>query len=151
MLGNGSLSRQALDARGAKEPADTLCPAEDVLDIVGLGYWAPMTEDQDVGMDGDGRFLDGLNAGNRLIECDGRPGADRPFRGQSHVCDQEVRAGSCHGLRFVFIEDIGAGEQIQLMRVRNHLDFLRVTHAGLLQVLAEEAIDQSHGGEILHS
>src|ERR1700733_553615 len=150
LLGNGSLSRQTLDARGAKEPADALCPAEDVLDIVGLGDRATMTEDQDLRLDGDCRFLDGLNAGNRLIESDGRFGADCPFRSQSHVCNQEICAGSCHGLRFVFIEDIGAGEQIQIMRLRNHLDFLRVTHAGLLQILAEEAIDQPHRGEVLH-
>ncbi len=92
-----------------------------------------------------------MNAGNRLIECDGRPGADGPFGGQSHVRDQEVRAGFRHGLRLGFIEDVRAGEQVQFMRACNHLNFLAVSHAGFLQILAEKAIDQPHGGEVLHS
>ena len=46
-----------------------------------LGDWAAMAEDQNFRMDGYGCLLDGLNAGNRLIERDRGPGADGPFRG----------------------------------------------------------------------
>ncbi len=151
LLGNGALGGQALDARGAKESADALGPAEDVLNIVRLGNRAAVTKNQNLRADGDGCFPDGLNAVNRLIESDGCPGADRPFCGQSHVRDQKVCACFCHGLRLVFIEDIRAGEQVQVMRSSNHLDFLGVSHAGFLEALAELTIDQPHRRKVLHS
>jgi hypothetical protein len=151
LLGNGALGGQALDARGAKESADALGPAEYVLDIVRLGNRAAMTKDQNVGADGDGGFPDGLNAINRLIERDGCPGADCPFCRPSHVRDQKVCACSCHGLCLIFIEDIRAGEQVQLVRSRNHLNFLGVSHAGFLETFAEATIDQPHRRKVLHS
>src|SRR5271168_3327441 len=151
LLGNGTLGRQALDARGAKESADALGPAENILDIFRFGDRAAVTEDENFRVDGDGRFLDGLYAGNRLVKRDGCFGADGPFRGQAHVCDQKVRAGFRHRDRLIFIKDIGTGKQVQLVSTRNHLHFLGVSHAGFLQVLAEETIDEPHRREVLHS
>jgi hypothetical protein len=40
------------------------------------------------------------------------------------------------GLCLIFIEDIRAGKQVQIMRSRNHLNFLGVSHAGFLETLA---------------
>src|ERR1700689_2007378 len=92
LLSDGPLSGQALNARGAKESADTSGSAEDVLNVFRLGDRAAMAEDQNFRMNGNGCLLNGLNAGHRLIERDRRPGADGPFGGQSHVGDQEVGA-----------------------------------------------------------
>src|SRR6185369_11102597 len=124
LLGDGTLSGQALNARGSKESANALGPTEDVLNIVGLGNGAAMTKDQDLRADGDGCLLDRLNAVNRLIKSKGCLSADGSFCGQSHVRDQEVCACFCHGPGLVFIEYIWAGEQVQVMRSSNHLDFL---------------------------
>jgi hypothetical protein len=55
------------------------------------------------------------------------------------------------GLCLIFIEDIRAGKQVQIMRSRNHLNFLGVSHAGFLETLAEAAIDQPHRRKVLHS
>src|ERR1700678_4270514 len=81
LLGDGTLRGQALDARGAKESADTTGSAQDVLNVLRLGNRAAMAEDQNFRMDGDGCLLDGLNAGNRLIARDRGPVADGPFGG----------------------------------------------------------------------
>src|SRR5580700_7410686 len=67
LLGDRALGGQTFNARGAKESADTVSPAQDVLDVVRLSDGAAMTQDQNLGTDGDGCLLDGLNAGNRLI------------------------------------------------------------------------------------
>src|ERR1700722_14727416 len=131
-FGDGKLGRQAFDARGAKKSADALGSAKDVLCIRRIGDRTTMTEDQDLGLDGDRCLLDGLNALNRLIERDGGSGTDGSLCRQAHVCDQEVRAGFRHGPRFVFVEGIGAGEQIQFMGTRNHLDLQSVSHTGFL-------------------
>src|SRR6516162_8619319 len=137
LIGNCALRGQALDARGAEESADAMGPAEDVLYVVGLGNRTPMAKDHNFWTDGDGCCLDSLNLRDRLIETEGCPGADCPFGGQSHVRDQKVCACICHGRCLLLIEDIGTGEQVKIMRSRNHLNFLVVSHAGFLKTLAE--------------
>ena len=74
-----------------------------------------------------------------------------PLVVESHVRDQEIRAGVCHVLGLVFIEDVRAGEQVERMRACNHLDFQGESHSGFLKILAEKTIDQAHRGEVLHT
>jgi hypothetical protein len=81
LLSDGALRGQALDARGAKESANPLGSAKDVLNVLRLSDRAAMAQDQNFRMDGDSCLLDGLNAGNRLIERDRGPGADGPLGG----------------------------------------------------------------------
>src|ERR1700733_8359071 len=54
LLSDGTLGGQALDARGAKESADTSGSAEDVLNILRFGDRAAMAEDQNFRMNRDG-------------------------------------------------------------------------------------------------
>src|ERR1035441_717664 len=49
LLGNGALSGQPLNARGAKESANALGPAEDILNIVRLSNRTAMTKHQNLG------------------------------------------------------------------------------------------------------
>src|ERR1700753_888330 len=147
LLGDCAVGGQAFDARGAKKSGDALRSAQDVLDVVRLSDGAAMAQDQNVGAHGDCCLLDGLNTGHRLIEGDGSPGADGSFRGETHVCNQQVRAGLRHVPRLLFIEDIRAGEQIECMRACNHLHFQGVSHSGFFQILAANAGDQPNRGK----
>ena len=55
----------------------------------------------------------------------------------------------CHSFGLVDIEDIRGGQQIHLMGDPDHFDFFLISHACFFQILAELAIDQTDGGEIL--
>ena len=65
--------------------------------------------------------------------------------------DKAVRARFGHCTRLLCVEDVGAGHHIQLMRLADHIDLKAVAHAGLLQILAEHAVDQADGREVLHA
>ena len=56
-----------------------------------------------------------------------------------------------HGAGFLDSEGVGRGKQPHPPGQGDHLDFLGEAHAGLLQPLAEVAVDQANGGEVLHA
>ena len=64
---------------------------------------------------------------------------------------QNIRARLGHCLRLLRIEYVGAGQHVQLMGFAHHLDLQAVAHAGLLQILPEDAVDQADRREVLHS
>src|SRR4051794_31735930 len=106
LIGDCPFGRQAFDARGAKKSCDAFSPTENVFHIFRLCNWAPVTKNQNLRAQGTGRFADGLNAGNRLVQSDSCLGADRALCGQSHVRDQKVGTGFGHGTRLVRVENI---------------------------------------------
>ena len=67
------------------------------------------------------------------------------------VADDDVGAGARHRLRLFLVEDVGRGEEVQLVGGADHVDLEPVAHAGLLEVGAEDAVDEAHGGEVLHA
>ena len=85
----------------------------------------------------------------RLVERPGGLGADRPARRQPHVGDEHVGARPRHRPGILRREDVGAGEQAELPRGANHLHLERVAHARLLEVLAEDPVDEADGGKVL--
>src|SRR5262249_16992652 len=134
---DGNLCRQALDAGGAEEADDALGVVEDILRVLWLGNWPAMTENKDLLTDRLRPVGERLSAAGRLVESQGGPGADGALGGQAHVRDQHVGAGLCHVASLVLVEDIGAGEQTDLMSGADHLDLETETHAGFFEALAE--------------
>ena len=67
------------------------------------------------------------------------------------VADDDVGPGARHRLRLLLVEHVGRGEEVQLVGGADHVDLEPVAHAGLLEVGAEDAVDEAHGGEVLHA
>ena len=63
--------------------------------------------------------------------------------------DQDIGASFRHLLCFVDVEDVGRGEQIEFVGGFDHGHFLVVAHSCFLEVLAEGAVYEADGGEIL--
>ena len=62
----------------------------------------------------------------------------------------DVGPGLGHRAGLVHIVDIRASQQVHRVRHGDHGDFLVVAHARLFQALAERAVDQADGREVLH-
>src|SRR5947209_8783877 len=64
----------------------------------------------------------------------------------NHVC-------SClrHLDGLLSIEHVWCCEQVELMRERDHFDFLIVSHAGFFEILPEDAVDETNGGKVLYT
>ena len=67
------------------------------------------------------------------------------------MADDDVGASLGHGGRFVRVEDIGRGEEIERVRGADHVDLEAVAHAGLFEIPAERAVDEAYSGKILHA
>ena len=65
--------------------------------------------------------------------------------------DDDVGAGLRHGARLVGVEDIGRGQQVELVRRGDHVDLQPEAHAGLLETLPHGAVEQADGRKILHA
>ena len=65
--------------------------------------------------------------------------------------DDDVGAGLGHGARLVRVEHIGRGQQVELVRLGDHVDLEPKAHAGLLETLAHRAVEQADRREILHA
>ena len=63
--------------------------------------------------------------------------------------NQHIGAGVGHFPGFVGVEDVGRGEQIEVVGGADHGYFEVVTHACFFEVLPEGAVDEADGGEIL--
>src|SRR5690242_863908 len=97
LLSDSAFDREAFHARCAKEAGDTRAVREYVLDVFGFCDGAAMAEHQNFGINSDCRFANRLNPGGGLIERHAGGGADRSLGSQSHVRDDKVRPGCCHG------------------------------------------------------
>ena len=71
--------------------------------------------------------------------------------GQAHVGDQDVGPGFGHGDCALGIEDVGRGEQSDLVCQVDHFDLTVVAQVGFLEVRAKRPVDQAHGREVLHA
>ena len=99
-----------------KKPDDALCAPEHVGRVLGLGDRASVAEDEHVRIDQLGRVVHGLHALDGLVEGDGRLGADRPRRRETHVRHEHVGSGLGHPAGIVRIEDVGSGQKTLLAR-----------------------------------
>ena len=108
-----------------------------------------MAEHEDVRSYGGGGVVHRLDQLHALVERPGRLGADRALRRQPHVRDEDVGAGLRHRPRLIGIENVRAREQIELVRRPDHLDLERIAHAGLLEVQAEDPVDEPDRREVL--
>ena len=68
-----------------------------------------------------------------------------------HVCHKGVRTCIRHAHCLVDIENIRRGEKIHFVRQTNHLHLLVEAHASLLEILPKRSVDQTYGGEVLHT
>ena len=101
--------------RGAEETGDAVGVREDVLGVLGLGDRAAVAEDDDVRADADGRRraspgrarADSSSVSAVLAPID--PLVVRPRCGDEHV-----GAGLGHRPGLVGVEDVGAGQQVEL-------------------------------------
>ena len=91
----------------------------------------------------------GVDQRRAVLQLQRGRGADVAAGGQAHVRHQHVGPGlgHRHGLRR--LEHVGRGQQVHAGRGADQLDLEPVAHAGLLQALAERAVDQAHGREVL--
>jgi len=132
-----------------EEAGDALRVLVDVLGVRGFGDGPAVAEDNHIWIDLLRRIVHGLYPLGGLLQVQGRLRADIPLGGQPHVGHQQVGAGLGHGHGVLLAEDIGAGEHVELVGQSDRLDLQVVTHPRLLQVLAEDTVDQPHGGEVL--
>ena len=63
--------------------------------------------------------------------------------------DDDVGAGAGHGARLLGVEDIGRGQEVQLVGLADHVDLEPEAHAGLLEALAHDAVEEADGRKIL--
>lgn len=63
---------------------------------------------------------------------------------------QQIGSGLHHFTRLLFIEYVRTGEQAELVRPGDHLDFRGETHTGFFQVQTEYSIDEANGRKILN-
>jgi hypothetical protein len=63
---------------------------------------------------------------------------------------QQIGSGPRHFTRLLFIEYVRTGEQAELVRPGDHLDFRGETHTGFFQVQTEHSIDEANGRKILN-
>ena len=110
-----------------------------------------MADDERVGVDVLHDLHDAGDDLHAVVERARGLGADRAAGGEAHVRDDDVGAGLGHRGRLLLVEDVRAGEHVELVRLGDHVDLKAVAHAGLLEVLAEHAVDEAHGREVLHA
>ncbi len=132
-----------------KKPGDAGGVLQDVLGVLGLGDRAAVAQGDDVRLDRRGRVADRLDQLGRLLEGEGRRGPDRALRGQPHVGHDHVRAGLRHRARLVGVEDVRRRQEAGGMGGPDHVDLEAVAHARLFEVLAELAVAQADGREVL--
>ena len=75
--------------------------------------------------------------------------ADRAADRGAHVGDDDVRAGLGHGLGLFGRADVDDGEHLHLAGEGDGLEFLLHAHAGLFEDLAELAVDDRVGREVV--
>ena len=108
-----------------------------------------MTEDDDVvaGRPGGGR--PGVDPVDAIIETKRGFGADGAAGGEAEMADEDVGARLRHRHRILTGEHIGRGEHVHGGGSGDQLDLQSVAHAGLLEIGAEDAVDQPDGREVL--
>jgi hypothetical protein len=108
-----------------------------------------VAEDDDVGPPAQRRLGDRLDALRAVLERQRGLGADGAARGQAHVGDDDVRAGVGHGLGLGLVEHVRRGQHVLGASQPDQVDLQAVAHAGLLEVLADLAVEEAHGREVL--
>ena len=124
---------------------------EDVLGVLGVGDGPAVAQAEDVGVDPARRVGQGLDLRRRLLEGDGRLRADRARGGQAHVGHEDVGARPGHVSGLLLVEDVRRGDEIELVGHADHVDLVAVAHAGLLEIRAEDPVDEADGREVLHA
>ena len=122
---------------GVFEPTEQ----EMVERIFRFGDRTTVTQHQNFRIDFHGGIMHLLNAFGGFLECQSSGRPDRTFGGQAHMRHQHICARFGHVDSIPDGKDVRAGEHIQFMRQVNHLDLQPITHAGLLQSLAEGTVD----------
>src|SRR5262249_62033199 len=84
-----------------------------------------------------------------LVERLGVLCSDKAACRQTHVWNQNVCAGSSHGMRVVDGEDIGGRQQLQPARDPYELHLEAEAHAGVFEVAAERPVLETDGREVL--
>ncbi len=110
-----------------------------------------MDQDDGVGFDRERGSRQPVHHRGTFRERQRRLGTDAAAGGQPEMHDDDVRAGTRHGGGVGLVEDIGRGQKVLLARQGDHLDLLGKGHAGLLEILAEGAVDEADGGKVLHA
>src|SRR5580704_5257594 len=108
-----------------------------------------MGQDENVGPNLQGCAGPGVDERGTVVKLERRLGADGPARGQSKVADDDVSASLGHRFRLALIEDIRRGQEILLVRGRDHIDLKAVGHARLLEVYPKSPVDEPDCWKIL--
>ena len=125
-----------------------------LVDVCGIGGGedgAAVGENHDVFVHGVRGFADGLGGFGGLVEADGGVAdADGSADCAADVGDDDVRSGFCHGFCFGSGGDVDDGEDVHLGGGEfDAVDFLLHAHVCLLDGLAELAVDDGVGGEVV--
>ncbi len=146
---DGALGGEPFHGTGAVESVDTPAIFQDVVRVVGFGNGSAVAQHDDVVVDAFCGVHNGIDQCNAFLEgfCGLR--ADGTGGGEAHVRDEDIGAGIGHVGGVFRIKDVGGGEEIEIMREADHLDFLVVAHIGFFEIGAEDAVDEADRGEIL--
>ena len=90
-----------------------------------------------------------LNPPHALIQRKRRLRPHTPRSGQSHMRHQDISARLGHLLRFLDVKHVRSGQHVHFVGGADHGYFGSVGHACFFEVLAEIAVDEADGGEVL--
>ena len=110
---------------------------------------APVAQHDDVGTDLCGRRRPARDPLDTFVEGQGRRPADGAAGREPDVADEDVGTGGRHRPRVVLAEDVRRREQVERGGRPDEIDLELVAHAGLLEVLAEHAVDEANRREVL--
>ena len=149
LLGDRALGRQPLYRTRAIEAVHAAAVRDDVLRVGRFGNRSAVADDQHVGVHAARGVGDGLNARHAVVQRLRRLRPDGAAGRDAHVGDDDVGAGAGHPFRLSRVEDVRCRQQVELVRLRNHVDFELVAHPGLFERLAHVAVEEPYRREVL--
>src|SRR5262245_29357824 len=150
-LGQGHLGGQPLHAGGAGKAVAPPAIAQDVARVRRARDGPDVAEHDDVGVHRAGRLGPGVDLAHAVLERYRGLRADGTARGEPEMADHDVGARLGHVPCGLLGEDVRRRQQVEGARGSDHLDLEGVAHARLLELGTDRAVEEAHGGEVLHT